>query len=200
MGKTDPLVFPWYKKHINPVGEIALLGFVNNNHFKGDLYDLSLKNWDINSNWVLSKKYDTIICTRCAYFAKDPNQFIQRCYDSLNDNGRLFVDWGLGDHWRFSKYKIGWIKDGEHENAYFPDNYLWSSVWDDSFLTDLNYLLFQQRVAKFGYDDVKGAIFDEVPNVLSMNDVSNLFDFNFNMITFWEDFPQLYILLSGIKR
>ena len=33
-------------------------------------------NWDINTDWELKKKYNTIICTRCAYFAKNPEDFI----------------------------------------------------------------------------------------------------------------------------
>jgi len=102
--------------------------------FNGDLYDLSLGNWEINSEWKLPRKYDTIICTRCAYFAKDPDDFIKQCYDNLNENGLLYVDWGLGDHWRFAEFKVGWVKGGEQEYAFGDDNYLWSMVWDDTFL------------------------------------------------------------------
>lgn len=136
MGNNDKIVIPFYKEHIYPTGSVALLGFSNNTMFRGDLYDLSLKNWEINSEWILSKKYDTIICLRCAYFAKDPKSFVARCHDHLNKNGTLYVDWGLGDHWRFKNFKVGWIKNGEHEYAYAKDNFLWSCIWSEKFIGD----------------------------------------------------------------
>ena len=89
MGRSDPHVLHFYNKTIKPKGSTALLGFSNNNFYDGDSYDLSLDNWNINSEWILSKKYDTIICTRCAYFAEDPWDFIERCYDHLNINHSL---------------------------------------------------------------------------------------------------------------
>ena len=107
MGRSDlHLYYNLYFPHIKtkPKGEVALLGFTNQDYFFGDLYDLQLGNWDINSEWSLPKKYDTIICTRCAYFAKDPKDFIKRCYNNLKKNGTLYVDWALGDHWRFDNY------------------------------------------------------------------------------------------------
>ena len=137
---------------------------------------------------------------RCAYFSKDPEDFILRCYDSLKPNGKLYVDWGLGDHWRFSNYKIGWIKNEEHEYAYHDDNYLWSTIWDDSFLEDINFKLFENRVAKFGYENVKDAVFAEVPKVLDFSFIDNFFDFGIDVFTAWEDFPQIYFLVSGIRR
>ena len=75
MGKTNPILFPIYKSLVVPKGDVALLGFTNNDLFDGDLYDLSLGNWQINSEWKLDKKYDTIICTRCAYFFKKSRRF-----------------------------------------------------------------------------------------------------------------------------
>ena len=58
MGRSDPDVFSFYRKHIKPKGSVALLGWTDNFQYKGDLYDLQLKNWDINSDWSLKKKYD----------------------------------------------------------------------------------------------------------------------------------------------
>ena len=200
MGKTDSLIFPWYKSLIRPEGDVALLGFQNTNHFNGDLYDDALGNWNINSDWELEKKYDTIVCLRCAYFAKNPEDFILRCYDSLNPNGELFVDWGLGDHWRFPMYKVGWVREGEHEYAYQDDNFLWSSIWDDSFLEDENFKTFENRVIKFGYENVKNAIFTEVPEVLDVSFIDEYFDSSINIFTAWEDFPQIYFLISGSKK
>ena len=133
MGRSDQFLKPFWGKHIKPEGLTALLGFSDNSKFNGDTYDLELGNWDINSDWSLPKKYDTIICTRCAYFAKDLDSFFRKCHESLNEGGLLFVDFGIGDHWRFSDYKVGWIKDGEHEYAYKKDNFLWSCIWDDKF-------------------------------------------------------------------
>ena len=164
------------------------------------LYDLELGNWNINSSWQLNKKYDTIVCTRCAYFAKDPEDFIARCYDNLNDGGQIYIDWGLGDHWRFKNFKIGWVKDGEHEFAYQNDNFLWSTVWSDSFMEDEQYKLFEKRVEKFGYTDVKNSIYSEVPNILNTNTIKKYFSICYNLLALWEDYPQLYILLHGIKK
>ena len=94
---------------------------------------MSLDNWDINSDWLLPEKYDLIICTRCAYFSKDPADFIQKCKSILKPMGWLFVDWGLGDHWRFKNYKVGWLKDREHEYAAYNNfkSYVMSAVWND---------------------------------------------------------------------
>ena len=200
MGRSDPYVYDFYKFHIKPQGEVALLGFVNNNWFDGDLYDLQLNNWNINDNWQLSQKYDTIISLRCPYFAKDPQDFIHRCYSNLNDSGRLYIDWGLGDHWRFDKYKIGWIKDGEQEHCYGEGNYLWSTVWDDGFLVDNHYQLFCERVKKLGYNNVKQAIFEETPSILKIEEIKKYFNVRYNMMTMWEDSPQLYVLLTCQKR
>jgi hypothetical protein len=211
MGRSDPYIVPFYKQRIRPEGKVALLGFTNNNIFEGDLYDQQLGNWDINSEWELPQKYDTIICTRCAYFAKDVDDFIKRCYISLKDNGRLYVDFGLGDQWRYSEvvapfvnhfeYKVGWVKDGEHEYAYAKDNYLWATVWDDSFSDHEQFKIFKERVKKFGYDNIKKAIHDEVPSVLSLNKMSKYFnDLAYDIIALWEDRPQMYIFISGVKE
>jgi len=200
MGRSNTVLMPWYKSIIEQSGETALLGFTDNNWFNGDLYDLSLENWNINSDWELTKKYDTIICLRCAYFAKDPQTLIKKCYDHLKKNGRLYIDWGLGDHWRYENYKIGWVKDGEHESYYKEDNYLWSTVWDDSFVENLDYKVFEKRVEKFGYDNVEQSIKDEVPEILDINYIKKYFDLSYNMISLWEDLPQLYIMVSGKKN
>tara|TARA_Y100000034_G_scaffold136176_1_gene211289 strand:- start:1145 stop:1750 length:606 start_codon:yes stop_codon:yes gene_type:complete len=200
MGRSDPTISRFYGHHIEPVGDVALLGYTNNNWFDGDLYDLQLKNWNINSDWKLKKNYDTIICTRCAYFAKEPEQFIRRCYEHLNEGGKLYADWGLGDHWRFEKFKIGWVKDDEQEHAYERGNFLWSSVWDDSFLDDPEFKLFEKRVEKFGYVDAKKAMFEEVPSILELNSINKYFKITYNIKALWDDFPQLYILIKGVRN
>ncbi len=200
MGKSDEFLSPWWQFFVKPVGDVALLGFTNNKLFPGDLYDRSLGNWDINSDWNLNKKYDTIVCLRCAYFAKDPESFFKKCHDNLKPGGKIYIDWGLGDHWRFENYKIGWVKDGEHEHAYGEDNLLWSTVWDDAFLQDENFIKFSENVKAHGYEDTKAAIFDEVPSILMLDQVNKYFNTKYNLKTLWSDQPQLYILLSGEKK
>ena len=201
MGRSNIFLFPFYKQHIKPEGEVALLGFTENGLFEGDLYDLSLNNWNINSDWKLEKKYDTIISLRCPYFANNPEDFIKRCYQNLNEGGKLYADWGLGDHWRFENYKLGWVKDGEHECAYGKDNFLWSTVWDDSFIKNSEFELFGARVAKYGYiKNIKESIFEETPKVLKINTIKKYFDISYNIRALWSDKPQLYILISGIKN
>jgi SAM-dependent methyltransferase len=200
MGRSDPWIKQFYGKHIKPEGSVALLGFTDNRFFDGDLYDLQLGNWDINSDWSLPKKYDTIICLRCPYFAKDPERFIIKCHEHLNDAGQLYVDWGLGDHWRFDNYKIGWKKDDEHEYCYGEENYLWAMIWDDSILNDKNYQVFAERVKKFGYEDTKKAIFQEIPSIIELNFVANYFETCYNTLTLWEDNPQFYILISAKRK
>jgi len=200
MGRTDPYISSFYKKNIDPTGDVALLGFSNNSWFDGDLYDLELNNWNINSEWKLTKKYDTIVSLRCPYFAKDPKDFVRRCYDNLNPGGRLYADWGLGDHWRFENFKVGWVKNGEHEWAYQPDNYLWSTVWDDCFIDNSQFKLFESRVEKFDYPSVKDAIYREVPSVLPLKEINKYFELSYNILTLWEDKPQIYFFIKGVKN
>jgi len=202
MGISNAIVVPFYKKNIKCHGNVALLGSANNDMFEGDTYDLSLGNWEINSKWELPKKYDTIICIRCAYFSRDPSDFISRCYSSLNDDGRLYVDWGLGDHWRFSEFKVGWVNiSGEQEYAYRRDNYLWSAIWDDDFLKNEQCVMFQKEIEKRGYVSLKDAICDEVPSVLDTFYIDKYFkNVAYSFLTTIKPYLQLYILVSGVKK
>jgi SAM-dependent methyltransferase len=200
VGRTDTLIMPFYHKHIKPQGDVALLGFRNNDRFDGDLYDIHLNNWDINSDWKLPKKYDTIISLRCPYFAKDPYKFIEKCYENLSPAGILYADWGLGDHWRYEDFKVGWIKNKEHEFAYAPDNFLWSTVWDDNFLKHEEVKLFGERIKKFGYNGVKEAVLEEIPSILQLKSVENFFDISYRIVAVWEEHPQLYFLIKGKKN
>lgn len=199
MGKSNSYVFPFYKNTIKPKGAVALLGFADNNLFEGDLYDLSLGNWEINSDWSLPKKYDTIISTRCPYFAKEPELFVKKVYDHLNEGGVAYLDWGLGDHWRFDNYKIGWVKDGEHEYAYKDDNYLWSILWDGNYSKHFHAKDFLQNCKKFGYDDLNEAITKEVPVTLDPSQLNYWSDISVDMLSLWSDAPQLYILYKLSK-
>ena len=200
MGRSDPLLRATYSTMFPTKGDIALLGFTNNDWSPGDLYDLRANNWDINSDWKLTKKYDSIISTRCPYFSKNPHDFIKKCHENLKNGGEIFLDWGLGDHWRFENYKIGWVKDGEHEYAYDKNNYLWSTVWHDSFLNHPQFKLFQERVKKFGYSDVRQAIYDEVPVVYDLKHIKEYFNIEYNILTLWVDKPQIYFFIKGVKN
>ena len=199
MGRSDPWLNSFYTQAIKPKGATALLGFTENNFFNGDLYDLKLGNWEINSDWKLDKMYDTIISLRCPYFAKDPQAFLEKCREHLNPGGKLYADWGLGDHWRFDEYKVGWVKDGEHEFAYNENNFLWSGVWDDSFLQNEELIKFSKRVERFGYNDIKKAIHEEIPYVMQLNSIDDQYKVGYRMLALWEDRPQLYILLECQK-
>jgi hypothetical protein len=175
----------------------AKSSFSNN----ADYYDLQLGNWDINSDWTLKRKYNSIICTRVLYFCKDPVKFFAKCHQYLNSGGKLFVDFGLGHHWsRFKNFKVGWVKDGEHEWEYKEGNFLWSTLWDDSFLLNKEVQLFQHRIAKFGYDNDLGSIIKkEVPAVIGINDITRFFSLKIHFKCLWEDMPQLYIFLDCVK-
>lgn len=175
MGNSDKITIPFFKRNIEPVGKVALLGFSNNNIFDGDLYDITLGNWDINKNWNLKGKYDTIICTRCSYFCKNLESFFEQSFDSLNEGGHLYVDCGLGDHYRFKNYKVGWLKDGEHEWGHFEGNYLWSTMWSEKFESNPQYARFEKLINKYNYINLKDSIFKECPNVFNI-DLQNKFN------------------------
>lgn len=199
MGRSNASLIPFYKESIKPEGETALLGFTDNNIFEGDLYDLSLGNWEINSEWTLPKKYKTIISTRCPYFAKDPKEFVGKVYDHLEEGGVAYLDWGLGDHWRFDEYKVGWVKDGEHEHAYVDDNYLWSILWSSEYAEHSHAKEFIDNCKKFGYYDLNEAITKEVPIILDVKQLNYWSSISTEMLFLWPDAPQLYILFKMCK-
>lgn len=210
MGKSDPYVFSAYYDVLAEAGlnlpilySAAFLGFQGDNAFthvlgegKRDFYDLALDNWEINSDWKLKQKYELIVCTRCAYFSNDPDAFLRKCYDHLEPRGYLLVDWGLGDHWRFEKYKVGWIRDGEHEWAYKEDNKLHSCFWNPRFeeLPDVKSFQLSATTAG-GYVDrnITDIIQDEVPNVIS-EPPPGLTIQKEKLLFLWPNSPQLYMI------
>jgi SAM-dependent methyltransferase len=209
MGRSDPFVFSAYREVLpsREYSAVAFLGFSSSNSFTNsiaskekDFYDLSLGNWQINdTEWDIDKKYDLVICTRCPYFSKKPDKFLDNCLKILKEGGVLLADWGLGDHWRFDNYKIGWIKNGEQEYAYDDNNFLWSTLWHESFNQHPEYLKFCNNVKKFGYEEVRSAIFDEVPSVLNIEkyiqrNSSQIKNFNVGLMSLWPELPQLYII------
>ena len=216
MGRSDPIIFSKYCQVIDSVISLekiksmkaCFLGFSQPNNFTSALspstsvfYDLSLNNWNINSDsWNIEKEsFDIVIATRVAYFSKNPKDFFLKCHEILKPGGFLFVDWGLGDHWRFKEYKVGWVKGEEHEYAYSEDNFLWSTVWDDSFSNHPELRKFSKWIEKFGYSDLKSSIKKEVPSVLSLSDILSEFSLSCDIVSLWEESPQLYIVLCGKK-
>jgi hypothetical protein len=200
MGATDPIIIPFYKKNINNIKPTALLGFRNNNMFCGDLFDLSLDNWDINCDWKINTLYKTIICLRCAYFSKNPEGFMNRCYENLDRGGFLYVDWALGDHWSTDGFSVGWLKNGKHKWAYKENNFLWSTIWDDIFLEDEQCKVFQDNIKNKGYNNLKEAVHEEVPIILQLEKAKSLFrDVTFNIMTTTKPYLQMYVLLKCQK-
>lgn len=56
------------------------------------------------------------------------------------------------------------------------------------------------RCNRFGYNDVKEAIYQETPEVLILNYIKKFFKINYNITALWEDMPQLYIFIKGVKN
>lgn len=204
MGKSDDLIFPEYSKILSGLPRpksVAFLGSKEDSRFTSTItadtrhfYDLQLGNWNINSDWKLTQKYDLIVCTRCAYFSKNPDLFIEKCKNYLTFEGHALVDWGLGDHWRFPKYKVGWLRDGEHEFAYDKKNYLHSCYWSDD-------LEFHPEVVNF-WNQVKSNSFGYSSNIQTLSSVVRqeipalvVYKCKKTAIKWlWKDRPQLYIL------
>lgn len=205
MGKSDPIVFQIYREVLNyhdlkKVRSVAFLGFSGENSFTQsvsgnirDFYDKSIGNWNINDDWNLGKSYDLIICTRCAYFSKDPDLFIEKIKMHLSTDGCALVDWGLGDHWRFKKYKIGWVKDQEHEYAYGEDNFLYSCMWNDFIMNHEETKNFWSAVCQgnFGY-----SLNQDLTQIVK-KEIISLVDYKTKNLTvrfLWPESPQLYIV------
>ena len=173
---------------------IGLFGQAEDNFISSELksskryfYDMSLKNWNINAfPYNVEEKFDLIVCTRCAYFSKNPEKMLEEFFQMLNPGGTILIDWALGDHWRFEDYKVGWIKNNEQEYAYGEDNLLWSTAWHDSFLENGEYKFFENWVKRYGYEDVKTVIKDEVPVILNLSEYEHV---EFGIKSLWPKRP-----------
>lgn len=201
MGKSDPFVFSFYLDVLKDIKaeSVAFLGFDKENFLTHQIrapirkfYDINLGNWNINDDWQLEQKYDLIICTRCAYFCKQPKQFIIKCKQHLTEKGNAFVDWGLGDHWRFENFKVGWIRDGEHEKAYFDNNFLYSCFWkkDLQYNTEVKNFWNAVKQNNFKYSD------SDTLNEVVQKEVPFIVEYETKLIKtlfLWPEKPQLYI-------
>ena len=209
MGKSDAIILPAYTSFILKnagrltFDSVAFLGFPGENAFTLSVrsnvrhfYDIQLGNWNINSEWVLQRKYDLIISTRCPYFAENPSSLLQRCLDHLNPGGLVCLDFGLGDHWRFPDFRVGWVRDGFQEFADYGGrrNLLWSCFWNDAVCQTEQAQSFFDDVKKFPtYRDANSLndiVTLEVPSILA--DASRLRAME--TIKLWPDAPQLYII------
>ncbi len=212
MGKSDPIIFNSYLSILNQQSvyrDVGFFGFVKHNTFtsfieceKAHFYDLELENWNINNfPYNVDKKFDLIVCTRVAYFCRDTEKMIHEFIKLLKPGGKILIDWGLGDHWRFDDYKIGWVKSNEHEWCYEEDNYLHSTIWDDSFLQHPEFISFVKNTEKFGYNlsSVKDSIYKEVPDVYEfLKDekmIQSTKSIDMSILSLWEDKPQLYVIM-----
>ena len=217
MGKSDPYVFRAYENilrsyHIknSPITSICFLGQTRENNFTKnikslhrDFYDVSLDNWNINNlPYCFNRKYDLIICTRCPYFSNRPKDFIDELSNHLLPEGKIFIDWGLGDHFRHNNFKIGFKNDIEHESAYFEENLLSSVFWDDKILETPAAKYFMENCKKFGYEkNLKQIVEKEVPNILTRKDAEEKYEnIQINVFSLWEDRPQLYIVTQMTKK
>jgi hypothetical protein len=198
VGKSDPYVFDWYTREmqIEPGSRVLFLGQPSHNLYTsrlgvdGTFYDITLDNWDINGPLEPRERFDAVVCTRCAYFSERPEQFLSDCRRVAK---RVYVDWGLGDHWRFSKFRVGWRDDGEHEYADYGGrrNFLHSTVWRDDFSRSPEVQHFERLIQRFGYTSLESAIRSEVPSVHRLNS-----EWKCSFLTLWPDRPQLYVLTS----
>lgn len=209
MGKSDPYIFSFYKSFIskNSFQNIGFFGFSSSNNFTSwfqsnnkDFYDRAIDNWEINTfPYKLKKKdnkYDLIICTRVAYFSNNPRKMLSEFKSMLTPGGIILIDWGLGDHWRFDNFKIGWVKNGEHEWAYDKKNKLWSAYISKDVKESPHYKTFEYHCKKHLSDSsLEETIYREVPTVINENDISDL-DFEIireKAFFLWPESPQLYI-------
>jgi hypothetical protein len=198
VGRSDPYVFEWYSRQIrvDPGSRVLFLGQPRHNLFteslgvSGEFRDITLGNWDINGPLIADEKFDAIVCTRCAYFSEDPARFLSDCKRSAR---QVFVDWGLGDHWRFPKYRVGWRDQEEHEYADYGGrrNFLHSTVWRGDFLMSPEVQKFERLIQRYGYTSLEIAVRTEVPSLHTLGD-----EWVCSFLTLWPESPQLYVLTS----
>jgi len=209
MGKSNAILEKWWDSILpdKSYGRVALLGFVDVPEYLKrrcdyiELFDLQgpIK-WEINSEWNLKGKYDLIVSTRCPYFAKNKTQFLKNLKRHLALEGTFFLDWGLGDHWRFENYKVGWKKDGEHEWAYEENNFLWSTFWSHVLSVNEEVLKFENWIEPWYPNEYMDHIIRrEVPTIFTTTDflVEGLNITKIEAKALWPDAPALYLAVLG---
>ena len=219
MGRSNQYVFPWYARHLpqRRYENACVLGARGSDQFIAGIdaghieyHDITLDGWSIDDDWNPTTTYDLIVCTRCAYFVKDPAAFVRRCRMNTHRSGRVFIDWGLGDHWRKVPYLVGWRDPARsiHESVEFESptgkhvSYLWSCFWDRQLELRPEAIAFRHDIRMCGYDDdvtLTQIIEQEVPVVL---DAAIQIPLDVQLLALWPKAPQLYILTQydGLKR
>jgi hypothetical protein len=206
MGKSDPYLINFYMSFLEANKQYESVGFFGQEkeNFlstriqskERKFYDFALGNWNINAHpYNIKSKFDLIVCTRCAYFSKKPVDMINSFISMLKPGGSILIDWGLGDHWRFKNFKVGWVKEKEQEYAYTEDNFLWSCAWHNNFENHDQVKLFKESISRYGYKaKLKKIIDKEVPVVLDLKDIIGV-NIKENHLFLWPDSPQLYSCL-----
>jgi len=105
------------------IKSIAWLGWANDNKItktiiyncpnlqKSDLYDIDInqndktKYWDINEDWGVSG-YDLVICLRTTLFSKSSEHFLRNLKKTIDNNGKVIVDFLLPEIKRLSDFSI----------------------------------------------------------------------------------------------
>ena len=208
MGKTNGRLFPIYRQRAIDLGiteedKVAAFGFTKQPEWldnKCDLFDEQLGNWEINSMFPQGEDiYDAVVCTRVAYFAKDPLKLVGQLHKLLKPGGKLLIDWGLGDHWRYAEFKIGWNHHGMQEEAY--GYRLYSAIWDKTLNSDPEVQAFLKYSQKFGYPEgtsMTDVLEIEVDRWRDVSEFLPMFsDYQITAHSFWPDAPQLYTILSA---
>lgn len=209
MGKSDQILFPWYAQSLDEscgldFSSIALLGFSKENDFTKqirsptrDLFDLTLNDWDINDeSWnITSESYDLVVCTRCAYFAREPLNAIKESLRILKPGGSIFFDWGLGDHWRSIEFKIGWTDNQDDHDFTVIDGsiqYLWSCFWDKDMEREPEARqFFEWCPVKYLKRSLSSVVLEEVPSIMTSSDLKPSY---VRLKALWPDSPQLYVI------
>lgn len=215
MGRSDPFVFKNYidifnNYQINNFKNVCFLGQQSENFFSNFIksenkfyFDIKKDNWNINVfPYEIKRKYDLIVCTRCAYFSSNPIKFLSEIHNHLNSDGKIFIDWGLGDHFRHKNFKIGFKNSIEHESAYYDDNFLSSVYWDDEIMKSQHAKIFMKNCEKLGYSAcLKEIVKKEVPSIVTESDITEFYKkIKVEVFTLWTEAPQLYIVTQMTKR
>lgn len=215
MGKSNQIVFPWYARSLprRHFENVCVLGAVGRDAFTNSImasrmefHDITLDGWTIDEPWCNVQgqaHYDLIVCTRCAYFSSNPEAFVDRCRRLTSRNGIVFIDWGLGDHWRQVPYLVGWC-DKEHSIAEHVEfrtvdgrnhiSRLQSCFWTHALEQHGEARTFRNWIRMHGYDDDRALteiVTSEVPCIL--DDTSHV-PTSVHLLSLWPDAPQLYIL------
>lgn len=218
MGISNNIVFLKQREFTVLIGKIAFLGFDKKpNHFDTknyDCYDIQLDNFDINSEWSLKGYYDTIVCYRTLLFCKNNTYFFKKCYEHLNLNGELFIDYAYGavsdNFFRQIGPCVGFYKNDIQQYCTYKTNVgeniysdCLTSYWNDDLIKDINLINFHKKLKEYGYtNEFKKHLYDEIPIVVTDDIFKNYFLKKKTEVHYWmlKDRPSMIIYLNLIKK